>query len=84
VSPTAAMERWRSEWLSLDGPMVPMLVLPGGAVFRVLGTLRRLADPSPDDKTSRSPRQPARARRSGSRPHRGKEAVHGRQLAGVS
>jgi hypothetical protein len=71
VSPTAAMERWRSEWLSSDRPMVPMLVLPGGAVFRVPGTLRRLADPSPDDKMS--PRQPARARRRGSRPHRGKK-----------
>lgn len=54
TSPAAAMERWRADWLSLEQPMVPMLVLPGGAVSRGLGALKRLADFSPDGSTARS------------------------------
>lgn len=42
--PTAVMHRWRQDWLSLDRPGVPMLVLPDGTVSRGLGALRRLAD----------------------------------------
>jgi 2-hydroxychromene-2-carboxylate isomerase len=42
--PTAVMDEWRADWLSLGRPGVPMLVLPDGAVSRGLGALRRLAD----------------------------------------
>lgn len=41
--PTAVMDEWREDWLSLGRPGVPMLVLPDGTVSRGLGALRRLA-----------------------------------------
>lgn len=53
VPPTATTERWRADWLGLDRPMVPMMVLPDGSVSRGLGTLKRLADLSQDASTSR-------------------------------
>ena len=46
--PTATMDRWSSDWLGLDRPMVPMVVLTDGTVSRGLGALKRLADLSPD------------------------------------
>ena len=42
--PTTVMDRWRREWLSLGRPLVPMLVLPEGAVSRGLDALQRLGD----------------------------------------
>lgn len=35
---------WRTEWLGLERPIVPMMVLPDGRVSRGLGALQRLAD----------------------------------------
>jgi predicted DsbA family dithiol-disulfide isomerase len=35
---------WRSEWLGLDRPIVPVMALPDGRVSRGLGALQRLAD----------------------------------------
>lgn len=35
---------WRDEWLGLERPIVPVMVLPGGRVSRGLGALDRLAD----------------------------------------
>ena len=35
---------WREEWLALDRPLVPIMVLPDGYVSRGLGALARLGD----------------------------------------
>lgn len=35
---------WRGEWLALERPIVPVMVLPDGKVSRGLGALKRLAD----------------------------------------
>lgn len=35
---------WRAEWLGLERPIVPVMVLPDGRVSRGLGALQRLAD----------------------------------------
>ncbi|MGH9134214.1 MAG: DsbA family protein [Ilumatobacteraceae bacterium] len=40
----AIVSTWRHEWLELQRPLVPMLVLPDGYVSRGLGALARLAD----------------------------------------
>jgi len=45
-------EQWCSEWLGLDRPVVPMLVLPSGTVSRGLGALKRLADFGLDGATT--------------------------------
>jgi hypothetical protein len=42
-SPTTA-SAWRDEWLALERPLVPILVLPDGYVSRGLGALDRLGD----------------------------------------
>ena len=42
-SPVAAAA-WREEWLALDRPLVPIMVLPDGYVSRGLGALARLGD----------------------------------------
>ena len=47
-----AAEQWRSEWLGLDRPLVPMLVLPSGTVSRGLGALKRLANCAFDGATT--------------------------------
>jgi hypothetical protein len=36
--------RWRDEWLALDRPIVPVMVLPDGYVSRGLGALTRLEE----------------------------------------
>ena len=35
---------WRGQWLALDRPLVPIMVLPDGYVSRGLGALARLGD----------------------------------------
>jgi len=40
--------RWRSQWLALTEPIVPMMVLPDGYVSRGLGALARLAQLAED------------------------------------
>jgi predicted DsbA family dithiol-disulfide isomerase len=42
-NPALAAE-WRSEWLHLDRPLVPMMRLPDGYVSRGLGVLARLSE----------------------------------------
>jgi hypothetical protein len=42
-NPALAAE-WRSEWLLLDRPLVPMMRLPDGYVSRGLGVLARLSE----------------------------------------
>jgi hypothetical protein len=42
-SPTTATA-WREEWLALERPLVPIMVLPDGYVSRGLGALARLGD----------------------------------------
>jgi hypothetical protein len=49
----ATMQWWRDEWLRLEGPMVPMVLLPEGTVSRGLGVLKRLADLGADGGASR-------------------------------
>lgn len=41
---TALAAEWRSEWLHLDRPLVPMMRLPDGYVSRGLGVLARLSE----------------------------------------
>lgn len=35
---------WRGEWLGLERPLVPILMLPDGDISRGLGALARLAE----------------------------------------
>ena len=42
--PPVAAAAWREEWLALDRPLVPIMVLPDGYVSRGLGALARLGD----------------------------------------
>jgi predicted DsbA family dithiol-disulfide isomerase len=44
VSPGETMRRWQAEWVEMDQRMVPMMVLPGGRVFRGLDVLSSLAE----------------------------------------
>jgi hypothetical protein len=46
LEPRNAMlaSEWRSEWLQLDRPLVPMMRLPDGYVSRGLGVLARLSE----------------------------------------
>jgi 2-hydroxychromene-2-carboxylate isomerase len=44
TAPSCIAEKWRTEWVNFDRPLVPMLVLPDGTVSRGLGALKRLAD----------------------------------------
>jgi hypothetical protein len=47
------MQWWRDEWLRLERPIVPMVVLPEGTVSRGLSVLKRLADLGADGGASR-------------------------------
>ena len=53
ASPGATMHRWRDEWLGLEQPMVPMIVLPDGTVSRGLDALKWLADLGANDRAGR-------------------------------
>ncbi len=46
--------RWRSEWLALAKPIVPVMILPDGYTSRGIGALTRLARIARDDSDAKA------------------------------